>query len=107
MQNFDWVKDSKCGSDEDYQTLLRETKYDPLFDTNSVKGRQWAAQYCSDCPVRIACEWNGEKEDYGIWGGLNPRARKLRVSARNKSLARLQKRAKELSLGGSDFPIAM
>ena len=44
-----------------------------------------AKRICARCPVREEClEWALKNEDYGVWGGLSARERKL-LAARSQA----------------------
>ena len=94
-----WRFQGKCFNDQDLQDKIRETRYDPFFDKPEAKNAEWAKQYCSNCPVRLACLSEAMKSldqpkmhhVLGIWGGMTYRAR---LASRRKQ----QKQIRELTM---------
>lgn len=77
----------KCANDEQYQTIIRDTDDDPLFD----QGLARLKSYCHDCPVKFECRMHGlsNREPYGIWGGTTPKERSHKLSRLERDLQRL------------------
>lgn len=43
----------------------------------TARMRPVAVTYCQPCPIRAACAARGEAMEYGLWGGVLQRGRKI------------------------------
>lgn len=110
-----WTLQAKCANDPKIQESLsrvREgTGYDPFFPSKG-NGREqlaanWAKEYCSDCPVRLAClaeamksldtdnQWAKDRLQ-GIWGGMTKRSRVALKKKQREQILLLSARLKGL-----------
>lgn len=76
-----WMAEAKCASVDDP---------DIFYPPNGSKGTR-ARRICAECPVQAQCLESAlaADEEYGIWGGLDPRER------RNLKRRRARRRAAE------------
>lgn len=112
-----WRFEAKCFNDPHIQELLRGKKdgtgYDPFFDMPEAKHARWGKEYCSDCPVRLACMAEAMKSlndlkhmHYdGIWGGTTLRKRRSLRKKQHAQILSLVTQMREQSQD-SDDPIA-
>lgn len=110
-----WTLQAKCANDPDIQESLsrvREgTGRDPFFPSKGygqeTAAGNWAREYCSDCPVRLACLAEAMKsldlnnpwvkdQLQGVWGGMTMRSRKALKKKQTKQLQQISERLAEL-----------
>lgn len=76
----DWRSAAACRG-------LADQYFDPWdADDRAERPNATAMQYCQRCPVRQECliEAITNDEEYGVWGGLTRRQRKMLVRARKR-----------------------
>jgi len=54
----------------------RDDLFFPDDDNYDTPNTNIARMLCARCPIRLECRMKGDKEDWGIWGGLTPDERK-------------------------------
>jgi len=110
-----WTLKAKCANDPKIQkqlSLVRSGRGNDPFYPSKGNGKEsaagvWGKQYCSDCPVRLACLAEGLKSidldnpwsqgtEQGIWGGMTKRARVALKKSQQKQIQLLAERMKEL-----------
>jgi len=82
METPNWVTKAQC------RGLHGDLWFPPIDHENQQLYYDIAVTVCASCPVWRDCLKAGEKEVYGMWGGLTPQEKLSYVHKTDKHLAR-------------------
>jgi len=82
METPDWISKAQC------RGLHGDLWFPPVEQENHQIYYDVAVTVCASCPVWKECLKAGEKETYGMWGGLTPQERSSYFNKTDKHLAR-------------------